>query len=370
MVFAVLVTGCTAAQPAEPIEDRTPTVLIITATKAAPVTNTPVNTEAPTSSPAPMATSTPETPLVGHLAFEITGRDASYEAHTDIALIDTQDRHVIHLDGWDESSHDQNRFQMPLWSPNGESLGYMDGFQVFIAEPDGSNPQKITDILEGVFRYSWNANGLSLTLAVDVTPITQSAPEPRFRFFEVSLDGLGLVEVGKPTSPEPDYTSIIWQDDTPAVFTRDANGEAVELHLTERVLAASIASPIAASGDGRYLAFVATCRRPGFESTCPVDGEQGAQAGETGLVVFDTALGSARLLSTLQAPDPKTTPTWSPDGKWIAVATGESQDFTKRSVVAVRIDGLGEVLLWSSADDWSGPSYGISIAYLAWQPVP
>lgn len=368
--FAALVTGCTAVQPTESVVDPTPIVLVIAATKTASLTNTPVNTEMATPLPAPMATSTPEIPLIGYLAFDITGRDASYGPHTDIILIDTQDRRVLRLDGWDVNSHDQNRFQHPLWSPGGESLSYLDGFQVFVADPDGSNPRKITDIPEGVFYYFWNADGMTLTLVVDVTPITQTVPEPKLRYFEVGRDGLGLVQVGKTAIAEPDYTSIIWQDDRPAVYTRDANGEAVELHLTERVLVGSIASPIVASTDGRYLAFVATCRRPGFESICPVDVEQGAQAGETGLVVFDTALGSAKLLSTLQTPDPKTTPTWSPDGQWIAVATGNSQDPTERNVVAVRSDGLGEVLLWSSADNWRGPSYGVAISYLAWQPGP
>lgn len=369
-IIAVFVTGCTATQPTESAAVPTQVVPVITATSTASLTNTPVNTEAPKPSPTPIASSTPENPLSGHLAFEITGRDASYRPHTDILLIDAHDRQALHLDGWDVNSHDQNRFQLPLWSPGGESLSYLDGFQILVADPDGSNPRKITDIPEGVFSYFWNADGLTLTFVVDVTPINQTVPEPNFRFFEVGRDGLGLVQVGKPTIAEPDYTSTVWQDDRPAVYTRDASGEAVELHLTERVLVASIASPIVASADGRYLAFVATCRRPGFESTCPVDIEHGAQAGETGLVVLDATLGRATLLSTLQAPDPQTTPSWSPDGQWIAVATGDSQDLTERSVVAVRLDGLGEVLLWSSADSWEGPSYSVSISHLAWQPGP
>lgn len=121
---------------------------------------------------------------------------------------------------------------------------------------------------------------------------------------------------------------------------------------------------MAASPDGRFLAFVGECVGPGpdYAFGCPVEGSAGL-----GFIVVDLINGDVALTTMVKAPDRATTPTRSHDGQWTALATGDPQDRSSRNVVAVNRMRGDEIALWSSAEHWRESEWDVAIDALAWQ---
>ena len=62
----------------------------------------------------------------------------------------------------------------PRWSPDGSRIAFLStragAPQIFVANADGSNPQKITDVPEGVSEFVWSPDGKSFAFVTEVYP--------------------------------------------------------------------------------------------------------------------------------------------------------------------------------------------------------
>ena len=60
--------------------------------------------------------------------------------------------------------------QAAVWSPDGQTLAYADGTDLFLAKRDGSEPRKFSHFPGMVFYPSWSANGTEIRLTINGEP--------------------------------------------------------------------------------------------------------------------------------------------------------------------------------------------------------
>jgi eukaryotic-like serine/threonine-protein kinase len=90
------------------------------------------------------------------------------------------------------------------WSPNGKSLAYSYGSQLFVAKADGTGSSKLVTVKNSDFVYNpvWSPDGAHLRFEVQ-----ESLNSPTL-LWEVSLDGTGVHRLLAGGNPPPTTTSI------------------------------------------------------------------------------------------------------------------------------------------------------------------
>ena len=266
--------------------------------------------------------------VVGTLDAEKDKRDA------DLWMVSWDGSQQVRLTSSPESSEGT-----PRWSPDGRYLAFLasrggedekkKGAQVWLLDRSGGEAQKLTDIKGGVSDYEWSPDGRRLALVVDDFDPT-SDPE--------KMDGWK-----RKTTPPIVIDRYHFKSDKGGYLTR------LYSHLTLFDVATKKAEVLTSgafddsapawSPDGKSIAFVSN-RAPDPDRT-----------EDSNIYVVEARPGAeARQLTTFSGRDGGT-PSWSPDGKWIAYfqadETKYSAYFLDKLTVIPAAGGAARVLTTS-----------------------
>jgi len=243
--------------------------------------------------------------VVGTLDAEKDKRDA------DLWMVSWDGSQQVRLTSSPESSEGT-----PRWSPDGRYLAFLasrggedekkKGAQVWLLDRSGGEAQKLTDIKGGVSDYEWSPDGRRLALVVDDFDPT-SDPE--------KMDGWK-----RKTTPPIVIDRYHFKSDKGGYLTR------LYSHLTLFDVATKKAEVLTSgafddsapawSPDAKSIAFVSN-RAPDPDRT-----------EDSNIYVVEARPGAeARRLTTFPGRDGGT-PSWSPDGKWIAYFQADETKYT------------------------------------------
>lgn len=110
------------------------------------------------------------------IAFTLTS--FTFEANkgnTDIYLIDADGKNLRALKNSDKNEGE------PKFSPDGKSIAFTRGGQIWLCNPDGSNEKQLTDIYTGASGFKWSGDGKKMLFVSSVYPdcTTQDCNEQR-----------------------------------------------------------------------------------------------------------------------------------------------------------------------------------------------
>ena len=285
------------------------------------------------------------------------------DGHQEIWVMDPDGANRTQLTGPSEPGVDASASAQPAWSPDRSLIAYsgsgdareedQNDLEIFVMRADGSEPRRLThdDALDAT--PAWSPDGERLAFA-HMTDVGKENADGVIVVMDAT--GSGRVEITRhPDAPDTVFDSYpAWSPDgrliaftraeyTPssiepqiAVYTVDPSGGGERLLIED-------AAEASWSPDGTRIAFTSLKDRNGETCfhECSISGEiYLARADGTGLT----------RLTTSEADD--RSPTWSPDGRWIAFASDRSNRVDHENeiwVIGVDGDGLRRV---TSNDVW------------------
>jgi dipeptidyl aminopeptidase/acylaminoacyl peptidase len=239
---------------------------------------------------------------------------------TDLYMVAWDGGQRIRLTATPESSESQ-----PRWSPDGRYLAFLasrgndeerqKGAQVWLLDRSGGEAQKLTDIKGGVSDYAWSPDSTRLVLVVDD--------------FDPSSDPEKMEGWKRKTRPPIVIDRYHFKSDGGGYLTRLYSHLAIFDVAAKKsdVLTSGVFddSDPAWSPDGHSIAFLSN-RAPDPDRTEDSD-----------LYVIDAHAGATARRVTSPPGRVGGTPSWSPDGKWIACFQKDETKFSayRQSELAV-----------------------------------
>lgn len=232
----------------------------------------------------------------------------------------------------------------PRWSPDGAQIAYLStdpfagGSTLAVIDLDGGEPRELA---ENASTAAWSPDGESLAFLT--APSLDSFDPPATELQLVKADGSGLRTLA---DAAPFATPPTWSPDgSRLAFVSLPDGVSPSAFDIETIVAVhdldTDVTSVLAQVDGAGLAEV-------FWSP---DGERVAFT-----MMTSSLFGSTGALATVPATGGEvtnvsegqgayyTTPVWSPDGAWLAVARSTDSDLNS-SLLAIRVDGTEETVL-------------------------
>src|SRR5215472_13098255 len=198
------------------------------------------------------------------------------------------------------------------WSPDGKYISFLsarDGGknQVWLLDRRGGEAVKLTDVVQGVDDFEWSPDSMRLVLIIR---------DPKAEDLEAAKnkEKPAPATPAKPKTPPPFVIDRLQ-------FKRDTVGylDRRRTHLFVFNIAAKTTTQITSgdfddtepawSPDGKSLAFSSNRTMPDPDAAYNAD---------IWVVAADNADKGAHLTQITTNPGPDRSPTWSPDGKWIA----------------------------------------------------
>jgi len=203
----------------------------------------------------------------------------------------------------------------PRWSPDGKYLSFLsarDGGknQVWLLDRRGGEAVKLTDAAQGIDDFEWSPDSTRLVLIL-------RDPKPEDLEAAKSKEKPAAGAPAKPKTPPPFVIDRLQ-------FKRDTVGylDRHRTHLYVFNLAAKTTTQITSgdfddsdpawSPDGKSLAFTSNRTLPDPDA---------AYNSDIWVVAADNTDKGAHPTQITTNPGPDASPTWSPDGKWIAYTT-------------------------------------------------
>src|SRR6266436_227062 len=198
----------------------------------------------------------------------------------------------------------------PRWSPDGKYLAFLSARnggknQVWLLDRRGGEAQKLTDVAQGVNDFEWSPDSTRLVLILQ---------DPKPEDLEAAKDKDKDKPAAKPKTPPPFVIERLQ-------FRQDTVGYLD--HRRDHLFILDVASkklPQITSGDlddneppwypdGKSLAFTSNRSTPDHDRNYHTD---------IWVVAADNTDKGAHLTQVTTNPGPDRSPSWSPDGKWIA----------------------------------------------------
>ena len=239
-----------------------------------------------------------------------------------------------------------NSSEHPRWSPDGKFLAFLSErnegkTQVYLLNRLGGEAQKLTDTIQDVDDFVWAPDSKRLVLILrDPSPEELEAAANKGK--EDADD--------KPAAPKKPKAKSPWVIDR-LQFKEDTVGylDRRRTHLYVFDIAAKTMTQVTSgdyddddpawSPDGKFLAFSSNRSKPDPDATYNWD---------IWVVAADNADKGANLTQVTTAPGEDRSPTWSPDGKWIAYSMQIDpklfQYSTKHIAIAPSTGGEAKVL--------------------------
>jgi len=200
----------------------------------------------------------------------------------------------------------------PRWSPDGKYISFLsarDGGknQVWLLDRRGGEGVKLTDVVQGVDDFEWSPDSMRLVLII-------RDPKPEDLEAAKNKEKPAPATPAKPKTPPPFVIDRLQ-------FKRDTVGylDRRRTHLFVFNITAKRTTQITSgdfddtepawSPDGKSLAFSSNRTMPDPDAAYNAD---------IWVVAADNADKGAHLTQITTNPGPDRSPTWSPDGKWIA----------------------------------------------------
>ncbi len=239
-----------------------------------------------------------------------------------------------------------NSSDHPRWSPDGKYLAFLSErnegkTQVYLLNRLGGEAQKLTDTIQDVEQFEWAPDGKRLVLILrDPSPEELEAAANKGR------------DAGdeKPAAPKKPKAKAPWVIDR-LQFKEDTIGylDRRRTHLYVFDIAKKSMTQVTSddyddddpawSPDGRSLAFASNRSKPDPDATYNWD---------IWVVAADNTDKGANLTQVTTDPGEDRSPTWSPDGKWIAYSVQLDphlfQYSTKHVAVAPAAGGEAKIL--------------------------
>jgi dipeptidyl aminopeptidase/acylaminoacyl peptidase len=208
----------------------------------------------------------------------------------------------------------------PRWSPDGKYLSFLssrDGGkgQVWLLDRRGGEAQRLTETVQGVDDFEWSPDSTRLVLILrDPKPEDLAAKEKEK---DKEKGKPATAAPPKPKTPPPFVIDRLQ-------FKRDTVGylDRHRTHLYVFNVSAKTTAQITSgdfddtdpawSPDGKSLAFTSNRSTPDPDAT---------RDSNIWVVAADNTDKGAHLTQITTNPAPDASPTWSPDGKWIAYVT-------------------------------------------------
>jgi dipeptidyl aminopeptidase/acylaminoacyl peptidase len=165
--------------------------------------------------------------------------------------------------------------------------------QVYSVSPNGGEPTRVTNIKDGVSRFSWSPDGTRLACVVKASPEhTPDSDTKHYRSMVYKMDGQGYADVRRSHLFVVDVKS-----GKTTQITNDANHDDNDPQW---------------SPDGKWISYSSANSSPELRNVIGVGD----------VFIVSASGGAPRPLAQgrMYASDPR----WSPDGKWIAFAAAPS----------------------------------------------
>ncbi len=201
----------------------------------------------------------------------------------------------------------------PRWSPDGKYLAFLSARnggknQVWLLDRRGGEAQKLTDVAQGVNDFEWSPDSTRLVLILQ---------DPKPEDLEAAKDKDKDKPAAKPKTPPPFVIDRLqFKQDTVGYLDHRRD------HLYTFDVASKKVTQITSgdfddnepawSPDGKSLAFTSNRSTPDPDRNYNTD---------IWVVAADNTDKGAHLAQVTTNPGPDRSPTWSPDGKWIAFVT-------------------------------------------------
>lgn len=201
----------------------------------------------------------------------------------------------------------------PQWSPDGLRIAFLadreKGNQVWIIPANGGEAMKLTEEENGVTAFRWSPDGKQIAFITRDTPKDKAEREKKKKdkFDTITVDADLLY-------------SHLW---TINVESKEKK------RLTEGEFSAS--SPNW-SPDGKWIAYTASKSSSQESAWTDI-----SDFSNSDIFLVAATGGTARQLTTNPGPD--SNPQWSPDGKWIAFNSSESNWAAKSNVLLISVEG-------------------------------
>jgi DNA-binding SARP family transcriptional activator/tRNA A-37 threonylcarbamoyl transferase component Bud32 len=230
----------------------------------------------------------------------------------------------------------------PVWSPDGRRIAFAsadaEGFDLYVANADGSGLTRLTDVPGDETDPSWSPDGSRIAFAFD----DLGAPEYRSGVAVVEADGSGWVELVTRESEavhrpiwSPDGSRIgfvVLAEEEHQIYVMDADGSGQRMVHDESAVV--VQTPISWTPDGRRIVFWG--RERGEEmllSMRPDGSDVRVFAAELGIGPFEDCPGC--LMEESLGP---LILDWSPDADWIVMGAVRP-DEGELAIYLMRADG-------------------------------
>lgn len=218
---------------------------------------------------------------------------------------------------------------MPAWSPDGNSLAYVASAQVYVVNPDGSNPRQLTHAKTRTETPAWSPDGKRIAYV--------SYDDARDEIYVMNADGSNPIRLttdygaAPAWSPDGQYIAYVSAGE---IYVMNSDGSNSRRLVTNHPkINASGLSDLAWSPDGQTLAF-------------------SMFVGEHDAIYTVNASGANLIRLTGSGDFNHRKPAWSPDGQRIAFSY---YDTVNQEIYIMNADGSQPTRLTSG--------------YLAYQPA-
>src|SRR6266436_1947831 len=200
----------------------------------------------------------------------------------------------------------------PRWSPDGKYLAFTSARnagknQVWLLDRRGGEAQKLTEVAQGVSDFEWSPDSTRLVLILQ---------DPKPEDAEAAKDK-DKPAPAKPKTPPPFVIDRLqFKQDTVGYLDHRRDHlfifDVASKKVTQITSGDFDDNEPAWSPDGKSLAFTSNRSTPDPDRNYHTD---------IGVVAADNTDKGAHLAQVTTNPGPDRSPTWSPDGKWIAFVT-------------------------------------------------